>query len=115
MVWRNRHRAGRRKRERIATLQKQPKITAIETGDFISDHAKQQLRRAAWRARHADPPNNQNIEIIDLTRDTEENSNDNTEQTEPTQTVYANTITKLFTRIERHLLTIGYIKGNPNL
>jgi len=115
MVWRNRHRAGHRKRERIITLQKQPKITAIKTGDFISDHAKQQLRRAAWRARHADLSDNQNIEIIDLTRDIEETSNDNIEQTESTQTIYTTTITKLFTKIEQHLLTIGYMKENPDL
>jgi len=44
MVWRKKHRAGCRKRERIAGLkQKQPIITAIETGYFITDEAKCQL------------------------------------------------------------------------
>jgi len=48
MVWRKKHRADRRKRECIAALkQKQPIITAIETGHFIADKAKHQLRRAA--------------------------------------------------------------------
>jgi len=64
MVWRNKHRTGRRKRERIAALkQKQPIITAIETGHFIADKAKLQLRRAAWRAQHANRPSDHNIEI----------------------------------------------------
>jgi len=115
MVWRNKHRAGRRKRERIIALQNQPKITAIESGHFVSDHTKRQLRRAAWRARHADLPENQNIEIIDLTKETKENPNNNTEQVDSTQTVYTTTITKLFTRIEQHLLTIGYMKEKSNL
>jgi len=35
--------------------------------------------------------------------------------TESTQTIYTTTITKLFTKIEQHLLTIGYIKENPDL
>jgi len=30
MVWRNKHRAGRRKRERIAASKKQPTIIAVE-------------------------------------------------------------------------------------
>jgi len=75
MVWRNKHRAGRRKRERIVVLQKQPKITAVESGQFISEHAKRQLQRAAWRARHVNLSNDQNIETIDLTQETEENPN----------------------------------------
>jgi len=112
MVWRNKHRSGRRKRERIAALQRQPKITAIESGQFISDRTKQQLQRA-WQARHANLPNEQNIETIDLTQETEENPNNNTEQVS-TPTVYTTTITKLFTRIEQHLFTIGYIKEKPN-
>jgi len=37
--------SGRRKRERIAALQKQPIITAIEIGYFITD--KRNIRRAA--------------------------------------------------------------------
>jgi len=50
-----------------------------------------------------------------LTQETEENTNpDNIKQTKPTPTVYTATITKLFTRIEQHLLTIGYIKDNAN-
>jgi len=53
MVWRNKHRAGRRKRERIAALQKGLTITSVETGHYISERTKQQLRRAAWRVRHA--------------------------------------------------------------
>jgi len=67
MVWRNKHRGGRRERERIAVLQRQPKITAVESGQFISEHAKRQLQRAACRARHANLSNEQNIETIDLT------------------------------------------------
>jgi len=67
MVWRNKHRAGRRKREHIAALQRQPKITTVESGQFIIEHAKRQLQRAAWRARHANLSNEQNIETIDLT------------------------------------------------
>jgi len=115
MVWRNKHRASRRKRERIAALQKQPKITAVESGQFISEHAKRQLQRTAWRARHTNFSNDQNIETIDLTQETEENPNfDNTEQVESTPTVYTTTITKLFIRIEQHLLSIGYIKEKPN-
>jgi len=50
MVWLvdKKHRAGRRKHERIAALkQKQSIITAIETGHFMIDEAKRQLRRAA--------------------------------------------------------------------
>jgi len=37
MVWRNKHRAGRKKRERIATLTKGPTITSVEAGRYISD------------------------------------------------------------------------------
>jgi len=70
MVWRNKHRAGRRKRERIAALQKRPTIIAIETGHYI-DQAKQQLRRAAWRAQHANRPIDHDIEIIDLTQESD--------------------------------------------
>jgi len=85
MVWRNKHRAGRRKRECIAALQRQPKITAVESGQFISEHAKRQLQWAAWRARHANLSNEQNIETIDLNQKTEENPNpDNTERVETT-------------------------------
>jgi len=98
-----------------ASPQRQPKITAVESGQFISEHAKRQLQRAAWRARHANLSNEQNIETIDLTQETEENPNhDNTERVESTPTVYTTTIRKLFTRIEQHLLTIGYIKEKPN-
>jgi len=80
-------------------LQRQPKITAVESGQFISDHTKRQLQRAAWRARHANLSNEQDIETIDLTQETEENPNpDNTEQVESTPTVYTATITRLFTR-----------------
>jgi len=96
-------------------LQKQPKITAVESGQFISEHAKRQLQRATWRARHTNLSNDQNIDTIDLTQETEENPNpDNTEQVESTPIVYTTTITKLFIRIEQHLLTIGYIKEKPN-
>jgi len=75
MVWRNHHRAGRRKRERIATLQKRPTITAIETGHFLTVLTKQQLRRAAWRAQHANHSNDHDVEIIDLTQETKETPN----------------------------------------
>jgi len=92
MVWRNKHRAGRRKRERIAALQKHPKITEIESGKFISEHAKRQLRRAAWRAQYANLCERNNIE---MTQEPEENTDP--EQTEPTSTVYTAAITKLFT------------------
>jgi len=47
MVWRNHHRAGRRKRECIAALQRRPTITAIEVGQFLSDSMKWKLQRAA--------------------------------------------------------------------
>jgi len=115
MVWRNKHRADRRKRERIAALQRQPKITTVESSQFISEHAKRQFQRTAWRARHANLSNEQNIETIDFTQETEENLNlDNTERIESTPTVYTTTTTKLFTRIEQHLLTIEYIKEKPN-
>jgi len=53
---RNKHRAGRRKRKRIAALQKGPTITSVGTGNYISERTKQQLRRAAWHARHANRP-----------------------------------------------------------
>jgi len=102
MVWRNKQRTGRRNREPIAALQKHPKITSIESGKFISDHAKRQLQRAAWRAQHANLCNEDNIETIDLTREPEENTNpDKIEQIQSTPTVYTATITKLFTRIEQ--------------
>jgi len=45
MVRRNHHRAGRRKRERIATLQRRPTIIAVEIGHYIADQAKRQLRQ----------------------------------------------------------------------
>jgi len=54
MVWRKKHCAGRRKRERIAVLkQKQPIITAVEIGHFITDKTRRELHRAAWRAQRA--------------------------------------------------------------
>jgi len=113
MVWRNKHRAGRRKRERIAELQKRPTITAIETGQFLSDSAKQKLRRAAWRARHASFSVEQDVETIDLTQEPEKttNSTDTTEQTE-SPAVYTATVTRLFTKIENQLLIIRYNKEN---
>jgi len=48
---------------------------AIETSYFIADKAKHQLRRAAWRAQHANRPSDHNIEIIDLTRESDETPN----------------------------------------
>jgi len=96
MVWRNKHRAGRRKRERIAALQKRPIITAVETGHFLTDRMRQQLRRAAWRAQHANPSSNHNVEIIDLTQETEEIPNlENTEQLESPTAVYSHTREKI--------------------
>jgi len=107
MIWRNYHRADRRKRERIAALQKRPTITTVET---ITSPNKQQLCRAAWRARHANRPIDNNIETIDLTQETERTPNpENIEQTESPSTVYTATITKLFTRIEQRLLTVGML------
>jgi len=64
MIWRNKHRAGRKKR--IAALQKRSTIVAVKTGHYIADQAKQQLRRAARRAQHANRPTDHNVEIIDL-------------------------------------------------
>jgi len=66
MVWRNEHTAGRRKRERIAALKKGPIITSVEIGQFVSDKIKQQLRLSAWRAKHANRPVDDNIELVDL-------------------------------------------------
>jgi len=113
MVWHNNHRAGRRKRERIAALQKRPIITAIETGQFLSDNAKQKLQRAAWRARHANFSEKQDVETIDLTQEPEEttNSTDTAEQIE-FPAVYTATVTRLFTKIEKQLLIIRYKKRN---
>jgi len=70
MVWRKKY----RRRKRTAALkQKQPIITAIETGNFITDNARCQLRRTAWRAQHTNLLSNlSTIEIIDLTRNSDE-------------------------------------------
>jgi len=77
MVWRNHHRADRRKRERIAVRQ------------AITFPNKQQLRRAAWRARHANRLINNNIETIDLTQEIEGTPNpENIEQIESPSTFY---------------------------
>jgi len=51
--------------------QKQPIITAIKTDHFIIDKARHQLRKAALRAQYANHPSDYNIEIIDLTRDSD--------------------------------------------
>jgi len=114
MVWRNMHRAGCRKRERIAVLkQKQPIITAIETGYFIADKAKQQLRRAAWRAQHANRPSNHNIETIDLTQELDKTPNpEHAKSTKPpfTPTNYMIKVLQFFNEIEQYLLSIRYIK-----
>jgi len=120
MVWRKKHRAGRRKRERIAALRKGPTITSVEIGQYISEKTKQRLHRSAWRARYANRPASDNVETIDLTHDTEEtstpeninqneyllNETQNPETTRSPQTIYKTTITKLFTKIERYLWTI---------
>jgi len=112
MVWRNHYRVGRRKRERIAILQKQPTITAIETGQFLSGSTKRKLQRAAWRARHVNLSDEQNVEIIDLTQEPEETANPTNaiEQTESSAAVYTATVTQLFTKIVQQLLTMRYIK-----
>jgi len=126
MVWRNKHRAGRRKRERIAALKKGPVISSVETGQYISDKAKQQLRRNAWRAKHVNRPVDDNIEIVDLTLNLEkpptpektdklEFSSEvthNLENTEPSQSTYTTTITKYFTKIEQYLLTVKHPRKN---
>jgi len=122
MVWRNKHRAGRRKRERIAALKKGPIITSVESGQFVSDELKQQLRRSAWRTKHANRPVDDNIELIDLTHEeppTPENTDrsefsEDTQNLEPSPSTYTTIVTKYFSRIERHLLTIGYIKEINN-
>jgi len=113
MVWRNHHRAGRKKRERIALLRKRPTIIAIETGQFLPDSVKQKLQRAAWRARHANLPEVQDVETIDLTQEPEETA-EHTSTTELTEssTVYTSTITRLFTKIEQQLLIIQHMKEN---
>jgi len=114
MVWRNHHRAGRGKRERIAALQKRPTITSIETGQFLTENQKRKFRRAAWRARHANNSlGEQDVEVIDLTREPEEivTSTEIVEDLEPS-TVYATTITHLFTKIEQQILTIQHMKEN---
>jgi len=36
MVWRNKHRVGRWKRERITALQKRPTIIAVQTSHYIA-------------------------------------------------------------------------------
>jgi len=126
MVWRTKHRAGRRKRERIAALKKGPVISSVETGRYISDKAKQQLRRSAWRSKHANRSADDNIEIIDLTLDLEEPpipkkadklefaSEDiqNLENTELSQSTYTTTVTKYFAKIEQYLLTMKYSREN---
>jgi len=82
MVWRKKHRAGRKKRERIAASQKGPIITSVETGQFLTETTRQHLRRRAWRARHANRPVDSNIEIIDLTQNVEEFPTPETDQNE---------------------------------
>jgi len=116
MVWRNKHRAGRRKRERIIALKKGPIITSVEIGQFVSDEIKQQLRRSAWRAKHANRPVDDNIELVDLTLEeppTPENTDklefsEDTQNLEPSPSIYTTTITKYFSRIERYLMAIKY-------
>jgi len=127
MVWRNKHRAGRRKRERIAALKKGPVISSVETGRYISDKAKQQLRRSAWRAKHANRPTDDNIETIDLTSNFEEpptpkekadkleflsENIQNLENAELSRSTYTTTVTKYFAKIEQYLLTIKYSREN---
>jgi len=120
MVWRNKHRAGRRKRERIAALRKGPVITSIESGQFISDEIRQQLRLSAWRAKYANRPVDDNIELIDLTLEEPpipENTDkseflEDTQNLEPSPSIYTTTITKYFSRIEQHLMAIKYPINN---
>jgi len=126
MVWRNKNRAGRRKRERIAALKKGPIITSVETGQYITDKIKQQFRRNAWRARHANRPVDNNIVLVDLTQDLEElptpekidrvefslEDTQNLDNEEPSHSTYTTTITKYFTKIEQYLLTIKHPKEN---
>jgi len=120
MVWRTKNRAGRRKREKIAALRKGPKITSVETGRYITDELKQQLRRNAWRMKHANRPVDDNIELVDLTQDQEEQLtpeetnevdfvleyNQNLNHVEQLHSTYTTTVTKYFTKIEQYLMTI---------
>jgi len=99
---------------------------SVETGRYISDKTKQHLRRSAWRARHANRPVNNNIEIIDLTQNVEEtptpekidqikfqpDGTPNPEIVESSQTIYTTTITKFFTKIEQYLLTVRHSREN---
>jgi len=126
MVWRTKNRAGRKKRERIAALKKGPTITSIETGQYVTDKIKQQLRRNAWRAKHANRPVDDNIVIVDLTQNPEELSTlektdrvdysledaQNLDNKELSHSTYTTTITKYFTKIEQYLMTIKYPKEN---
>jgi len=60
-------------------------------GHYIADQAKQQLRRAAWQAQYANRPTEYNIELIDLTQESERSSTpERAEQIEspPTPTAY---------------------------
>jgi len=117
MVWRTKNRAGRRKRERIAALKKSPIITSIETGQYVTDKIKQQLRRSAWRAKHANRPVDDNIVIVDLTQNPEElptpekpdrvdfslEDAQNLDNKELSHSTYTTTITKYFTKIEQYM------------
>jgi len=126
MVWRTKNRAGRRKREKIAALKKGPKITSVETGRYITDEIRQQFRRSAWRAKHANRPVDDNIELVDLTQNLEEQStpektdkidflleyNQDLNNVEQLHSTYTTTVTKYFTKIEQYLMTIKHSKEN---
>jgi len=64
MVWRNKHRADRRKRERITASLKRPTITSVETEQYIFEQTRQRLRRAVWRARYTNHTIDDNVETI---------------------------------------------------
>ena len=68
MVWRNRHRAGRKKRAKFEKLRKtNVPITRIQIRQFIYPQARRQLKRAHLRQKYRDQgsPNS----VIDLTSD----------------------------------------------
>jgi len=83
---------------------------AIETGHFIADKAKQQLRRATWRAQHTNRLSNHNVETIDLTQESDETPNpERAKSTKLAPTNYMIKVIQFFNEIEQYLLSIRYI------
>jgi len=87
---------------------------------YITDELKQQLRRNAWRTKHANRPVDDNIELVDLTQDQEEQLtpeetnevdfvleyNQDLNNVEQLHSTYTTTVTKYFMKIEQYLMTI---------